>query len=128
MEQHLLGEPVPQEVVEAGVGGVAIVGYPPNESTCVTGGNRHQIINPSLAENSVQASKDYMQRGIFSMGAHKVAMMTDAAVARYERVPSANAAWLDREARLCNKLNELLAGQQLKVILGHHKSKRAAAR
>ena len=43
LEEHLLGEPVDEATVAAGIGDI---GYTSSEATGVSGGNRRQVTNP----------------------------------------------------------------------------------
>ena len=121
MENHLIGEVVPAsdltpETIAAA--DVNVVGYSADEGVGAEGGRRRQVRNP---ESVPEAEREhvvtrYAQAGLSALPMATQIAMTTAQMARYNDVRTQSAAWMQREAVLCDALNSILSGRPAKAV------------
>ena len=121
MENHLIGEVVPAsdltpETIAAA--DVNVVGYSADEGVGAEGGRRRQVRNPESVPGAEQANVAvrYAQAGLSALPVATQIAMTTAQMARYNDVRTQSAAWMQREAVLCDALNGILSGRPAKAV------------
>ena len=121
MESHLIGEEVPaEELTDEAIAGADnnIIGYPAEEGVGAEGGRRRQVRDPASypVEQRVAASARYAEAGLATLSVSTVVAMTAAQRARYNEVSTQSGVWNQREAELCDALNNVVDGRPAKAI------------
>ena len=127
MEAHLIGEVVPQDVLDGGAIGADdvtgdaladIIGYPADAGVGAEGGRRRQVRNPEAypAAEQVEAARRYADAGMATLPISAMIGMTNAQRERYENIQTQSAMWNGREAELCDAINNIVDGRPAKAL------------